>query len=54
MEIDLHSKAINLLENIANSVHEREPNNPNILCFTKNEVEVVEQWLANFIHIHLK
>lgn len=49
MEIDLHSKAIHLLDTIANSIYERGLPNPNILCFTKTEVEVVEGWLNNFV-----
>lgn len=49
MEIDIHSKAVHLLEKIANSVHERDPKNPNLLCFSTTEVQVVEQWLKDFI-----
>jgi hypothetical protein len=54
MEFNLHFKAVHLLEKIANSVYERDPNNPNILCFTKAEVEVVEHWLADLIEELLK
>lgn len=49
MDIDLHSKAVQLLEKIANSVHERDPKNPNLLCFSAAEVYVVEKWLSEFI-----
>jgi len=49
MSIDLYAKAVNLLEQIANSVHERDPKNPNLLCFSTAEVQVVEEWLKNFI-----
>jgi hypothetical protein len=49
MEIDLHSKAVHLLEKIANSVHERYPNNPNLLCFSTTEVQLVEEWLQDFV-----
>jgi hypothetical protein len=49
MNIDLHSKAVHLLEKIANSVHERDPKNPNLLCFSTTEVHVVEQWLKEFV-----
>ena len=49
MNIDLHSKAIHLLEKIANSVHERDPKNPNLLCFSSAEVVVVEEWLKDFV-----
>lgn len=47
MNIDLHAKAMQLLEKVANSVHERE--NANLLCFSINEVQLVEQWLKDFI-----
>jgi hypothetical protein len=49
MSIDLYSKAVQLLEKVANSVHERDPKNPNLLCFSYTEVEVVEKWLNDFI-----
>jgi len=46
--MDIHAKAIELLEKIANSVHERDPKNPNLLCFTVAEVQLVEKWLGDF------
>jgi len=46
--LDLHLKAVDLLEKIANSVHDRCQNSTNLLCFSANEVELVEQWLINF------
>lgn len=49
MEIDYHAKAVELLERIANSVHERDPKNPNLLCFSSSEVQLVEQWLEEFV-----
>jgi hypothetical protein len=49
MDINLHEKAINLLEKIANSVYERDPHNPHLMCFSITEVNLVEQWLTNFI-----
>lgn len=49
MALYLHDKALDLLEKIANSVHERDPNNPNLLCFSKTEVQVVEEWLIDFV-----
>lgn len=48
--MDLHSKAKQLLEKIANSVHERDPKNANLLCFSTTEVQLVEQWLQEFIN----
>lgn len=49
MEIDLYSKAVQLLEKIANSVHERDPKTPNLMCFSTTEVQLVEKWLEDFI-----
>jgi hypothetical protein len=54
MDIDLYSKAVHLLEKIANSVHERDPKNPNLLCFSITEVHLVEKWLEEFIQEHRK
>lgn len=48
MVIDLYAKAVQLLERVANSVHERDPKNPNLLCFSVSEVQLVEQWLGEF------
>jgi hypothetical protein len=50
MDIDLHLKAVHLLEKIANSVHERDPKNANLLCFSAAEVHLVERWLEEFMH----
>ncbi len=49
MGINLHAKAIELLEKIANSIHERDPKNPNLLCFSITEVQLVEEWLKDFV-----
>lgn len=49
MEIDLYSKAVQLLEKIANSVYERDPKNPNVICFSTTEVQLVEKWLGEFV-----
>lgn len=48
MNIDLYAKATQLLERIANSVHERSPENQNLLFFNINEVKLVEEWLKEF------
>lgn len=48
IDLDLHSSAIQLLEKIANSVHDRCQTSANLLCFSTNEVELVEQWLKEF------
>lgn len=49
MSIDLYAKAVDLLGQIANSVHERDPKNPNLLCFSTSEVQLVEEWLKQFV-----
>lgn len=49
MSIDLYAKAIHLLEKVANSVHERDSKNANLLCFSSNEVHLVEEWLKEFV-----
>lgn len=51
MSIDYYAKSVELLERIANSVHERDPKNPNLLCFSSSEVQLVEQWLKEFNEI---
>lgn len=47
--MDLYAKAVNLLEQVATSVHERDLKNPNPLCFSVSEVQVVELWLKSFM-----
>lgn len=49
MEIDIRSKAVQLLEKIAISVHERDAKNPNLICFNTSEIQLVEKWLKEFI-----
>lgn len=48
MLIDYYAKSVELLERIANSVHERDTKNPNLLCFSVSEVQLVENWLSEF------
>ncbi len=45
MEINIHSKSHQLLENLANSIHDRDPKTPNPLFFSINEIHLVEAWL---------
>lgn len=49
MPIDLYNKAVQLLARVAISVHERETKSPNLLCFSANEVQVVEEWIKEFL-----
>lgn len=49
MPIDIYAKSVQLLERVANSVHEREPKNPNLLFFSGTEVQVVEDWMRELL-----
>ncbi len=49
MAIDIYAKSVQLLERVANSVHEREPKNANLLFFNANEVQVVEEWIKELL-----
>ena len=49
MAIDIYAKSVQLLERVANSLHEREPKNPNLLFFSGNEVQVVEEWMRELL-----
>lgn len=48
MQYELYSKAVNLLEKIANSVHDRDPSNANLQFFSVQEVALVQDWLKEF------
>lgn len=50
MNIDIYAKSVQLLERVANSVHERDPKNANLLCFSTNEVQVVEEWINELLN----
>lgn len=49
MEVDLYAKSQDLLEKLANSVHDRDPKNPNPFFFNMAEIHVAEKWLVDFI-----
>ena len=49
MEIDLYTKSQQLLETLANSIHDRESKNPNPFFFTIAEMHITEKWLTDFI-----
>lgn len=49
MEIDLHAKSQQLLEILANSIHDRDPKNLNPFFFNIAELQVTEKWLLEFI-----
>ena len=49
MTIDIHAKSVQLLERVANSVHDRDPKNPNLLTFSLSEILIVEEWLKELL-----
>ncbi len=49
MEIDLHAKSQQLLETLANSIHDREPKSTNPFFFNIAEIQAAEKWLEEFI-----
>lgn len=49
MQIDFHTKSQQLLEALANSIHDRDRNSVNPFCFNIAEVHVTEKWLNEFI-----
>lgn len=51
--MDLHAKSQQLLETLANSIHDRDPNNKNF-CFNIAEVQLTEQWLEEAVKEILK
>lgn len=51
MSIDYYAQAVTLLEQIANSVHERDTKNPNPLFFSVKEIQLVKGWLSEFSDI---
>lgn len=46
--MNYQAQAIELLEHIANSVHDRQATNDKPFFFNLNEVKVTEEWLINF------
>ncbi len=54
MNIDIHSKSSELLEKLANSVYDRDPNNPNPLFFNIAEIHIVEKFLKDLVQESLK
>ncbi len=46
--MDLHVKSQELLEALANSIHDRAQKGLSPFCFTINEVHLCEEWLKQF------
>jgi hypothetical protein len=49
MAIDFHVKAQQLLELLANSIHDRDLKNPSPFFFNIAELQLSEKWLAELI-----
>ena len=49
MVIDIYAKSVQLLERVANSVHDRDPKNPNLLTFSVSEIHIVEDWIKELL-----
>lgn len=49
MSIDLYQKSSELLEKLANSIYDRDTNNPNPFFFSVSEVHIVEKWLVELM-----
>jgi hypothetical protein len=52
MENYIYCKSVELLGKIANSIHDRDPNNS--VCFSVSEVQAVEEWLKEFVEENKK
>jgi hypothetical protein len=50
MYFNIHDKSSELLEKLANSIFDRDTQNPNPLFFSVKEVQIVEDWIKEFIH----
>jgi hypothetical protein len=50
MNFNIHEKSAEVLERLANSIFDRDPQNPHPLFFTHKEIQIVEEWMKDFIH----
>ena len=50
MTFDIHEKSAQILEKLANSIYDREPNNPNPLFFSNKEMIIVDNWIREMLH----
>jgi hypothetical protein len=49
MTVDLHAKSHDLLETLANSIHDRDPKSLTPFFFNVTEIHIAEKWLSEFI-----
>lgn len=49
MSIDLYAKSQQLLESLANSIHDREPKTLEPFCFSMQEIYLTERWLKGLM-----
>lgn len=47
--MELHAKSQQLLETLANSVHDRDPKSTNPFFFNMADIHAAEEWLKNFV-----
>lgn len=47
MYFNIHKKSIELLEQLANSIHDRNPADSQSIFFTISEIQLVKKWLAD-------
>lgn len=48
-KINIYEKSSELLEMLANSIYDRDPNNPKPFFFSINEMHLVEKWLNDLL-----
>lgn len=48
-QMDLHAKSQQLLEALANSIHDRDPRSLDPFFFNIAEIHVAEAWLSEFV-----
>lgn len=56
MSFDLNAKSSQLLERLANSIHDRDKNNilNQNFCFSLAEIHIVENWLKEVLNEYLQ
>jgi len=49
VNLNIHEKSVQLLEKLANSIHEREHKNLDPFFFSTKEVHLTEEWIEQFM-----
>jgi hypothetical protein len=50
MPIDLHYTALDLLNILANSIHDRDPKITPPFFFSAQDIQILENWLSRFVN----